>query len=174
MPLLKNGKPATDVWAVVTDPDSLPDDDHLIVEGAVLIERGGVPEARAETQWGVAWPNDRPVADLVPYLDQLSLVTLTFPTFKDGRAYSQARLLREHFGFVGEIRATGQVQQDQFAFMVRAGFDALQVTRDTDMGAFDRAVAAIPIVYQPGADDQMTAFRARIGNSGASKAGVRG
>ena len=166
MPLLKNGKPATDLWAAVTDPDNPPEGDHLIVEGATLIERGGFPETGARSQWGVAWPNNRPVAELAPYLDRLALVALSFPTFKDGRAYSQARLLRAQFGFGGEIRATGQVLQDQFAFMVRSGFDALQVTREADAAAFDRAVAAIPVVYQPGADDRMTAFRARVGNAG--------
>jgi len=166
MPLLKHGKPATDVWTAVTDPDNLPDDDHLILDGAALIERGGLPEGEAGTQWGVAWPNNRPVAELAPYLDRLSLVVLSFPTFKDGRAYSQARLLREQYDFGGEIRAAGQVLQDQFAFMVRSGFDALQVTREADVDAYDRAVAAIPVVYQPGADDRMTAFRARIGRVG--------
>lgn len=174
MPLLKHGKPATDVWTLVNDPDSLPGGHHLMVEGDALIERGGFPETGQRTQWGVAWPNYRPVAELAPYLDRLALVALSFPTFKDGRAYSQARLLRGQHGFDGEIRATGQVLQDQFAFMVRAGFDALQVTRDADAAAFDRAVAAIPVVYQPSADDRMTAFRARVGRARVDKVGVGG
>ena len=72
------------------------------------------------------WPNNRDVDDLVPYLDRLAAVALVFPTFRDGRAYSQARLLRERHGYDGELRATGQVLRDQFVFMLRAGFDAFR------------------------------------------------
>ena len=50
---------------------------------------------------GVIWPNNRDVAELAPYLDRLALVALVFPTFRDGRAYSQARLLRERYGYRG-------------------------------------------------------------------------
>ena len=66
---------------------------------------------------GVLWPNDRRVAELAPWLDRLALVALAFPTFRDGRAYSQARLLRERYGFRGELRATGDVLRDQFLFL---------------------------------------------------------
>ena len=66
---------------------------------------------------GVIWPNNRDVDDLVPYLDRLAAVALVFPSFRDGRAYSQARLLRERHGYEGELRATGQVLRDQFVFM---------------------------------------------------------
>jgi len=74
---------------------------------------------------GVIWPNDRKIAELAPYLDWIALVALVFPTFRDGRAYSQARLLRERYQFRGELlRATGQVLRDQMLFLHRAGFDA--------------------------------------------------
>ena len=85
---------------------------------------------------GVIWPNNRDVDDLVPYLDRLAAVALVFPSFRDGRAYSQARLLRERHGFDGELRATGQVLRDQFVFMLRAGFDAFEVKKDSDAEAF--------------------------------------
>ena len=66
-----------------------------------------------------------------------------FPTFKDGRAYSQARLLRERYGFRGELRATGQVLRDQFLFLLRAGFDSFEVTKEADAAAFAESVAAL-------------------------------
>ncbi|WP_366658312.1 DUF934 domain-containing protein [Fodinicurvata sp. EGI_FJ10296] len=169
MPLLKHGRPVADVWIAVADATAPPAGDHLLLTADQLADYGAVPvEARPDARWGVTWPNDRPVSDLAPHLDRLSLVCLSFPTFKDGRAYSQARQLREHYGFSGEIRATGQVLRDQFAFMVRAGFDALLVARDADADAFDREVASIPVVYQPGADNRMTAFRARVGGAGVA------
>ena len=73
------------------------------------------------------WPNNRPIAELAPHLDRIALVALVFPGFRDGRAYSQARILRERYGFGGELRATGQVLRDQFLFLLRAGFDSFEV-----------------------------------------------
>ena len=85
---------------------------------------------------GVIWPNSRGVAELVPYLDRLALVALVFPSFRDGRGYSQARLLRERYDFRGELRATGDVLRDQFLFLTRAGFDAFEVKKEADADAF--------------------------------------
>ena len=72
-----------------------------------------------------------------------------FPNFRDGRAYTQARLLRERFGFRGELRATGQVLRDQFVFLARAGFDAFEVKKPEDArvvclghGALQRVLSA--------------------------------
>ena len=70
-------------------------------------------------------------------------MALVFPTFRDGRAYSQARLLRERHEFRGELRATGQVLRDQLMFLHRAGFDAFEVTKDSDAAAFAEAVAPL-------------------------------
>ena len=63
------------------------------------------------------------------HLDRLAVVALVFPSFRDGRAYSQARLLRERHNYRGELRATGQVLRDQFLFMLRAGFDSFEVKK---------------------------------------------
>ena len=70
--------------------------------------------------------------NLQPWLDRLSLIALVFPKFRDGRAYSQARLLRERYAYRGELRATGDVLRDQFQFLVRAGFDAFEVKKPAD------------------------------------------
>jgi uncharacterized protein (DUF934 family) len=90
-----------------------------------------------------------------------------FPTFRDGRAYSQARLLRERYQFCGELRATGQVLRDQMLFLHRAGFDAFEVTKDSDAAAFAEAVHRYSVFYQPTGDGRastLTARRARDGS----------
>ena len=110
---------------------------------------------------GVLWPNNHGVAELVPHLDRLALVALVFPSFRDGRAYSQARLLRERHGFRGELRATGDVLRDQFLFLTRAGFDAFEVKKDADAAAFASALARYSVFYQPAGDGRMSALRAR-------------
>jgi uncharacterized protein (DUF934 family) len=105
------------------------------------------------------------VAELVPYLDRLAVVVLIFPTFKDGRAYSQARLLRERYGYHGELRATGQILRDQFLFLVRAGFDALDVAKASDVDAFAAALKRYTVFYQTAPEGRAAAARLRAARS---------
>jgi uncharacterized protein (DUF934 family) len=98
----------------------------------------------------------------VPYLDRLAAVALVFPSFRDGRAYSQARLLRERHGYEGELRATGQVLRDQFVFMSRAGFDAFEVKKDADADAFAETMKRYSVFYQPTGDGRVTALNRRM------------
>ena len=114
---------------------------------------------------GVIWPNDRNVAELAPYLDKLALVALVFPAYKDGRAYSQARLLRERYGYRGEMRATGQVLRDQFVFLLRAGFDSFDVVKEADAAAFEEAANRYSVFFQPTGDGRMTVARSRLGGN---------
>ena len=89
-------------------------------------------------------------------------MALQFPKFRDGRAYSQARLLRETYGFRGTLRATGDVLRDQFHFLIRAGFDSFEVKKPADAAAFVQAASRYSVVYQPSADGQMPALRRRV------------
>jgi uncharacterized protein (DUF934 family) len=160
MPLVKNGKIATDIYAHVADGAEIPADGAILVPASRFLED---PEAllRREGKVGVVWPNNRDLDDLVPYLDRLAAVALVFPSFRDGRAYSQARLLRERYRFQGELRATGQVLRDQFVFMLRAGFDALDVKKDKDADAFAETVKRYTVFYQPTGDGRSTALSRR-------------
>jgi uncharacterized protein (DUF934 family) len=161
MPLVKNGKIATDTFVHVADDAELADDGAMLVSAARFLEN---PEAilRRPGKSGVIWPNNRDVDDLVPYLDRLAVVGLVFPTFRDGRAYSQARLLRERHGFKGELRATGQVLRDQFMFMLRAGFDAFEVKKEADAEAFANTAKRYSVFYQPTGDGRLTALHQRM------------
>jgi uncharacterized protein (DUF934 family) len=160
MPLVKGGKIAEDIFVHVADSTELPGDGAVLVSAARFLENPDALLGRAG-KVGVIWPNNRDVDDLVPYLDRLAAVALVFPTFRDGRAYSQARLLRERFSWRGELRATGQVLRDQFVFMLRAGFDAFEVTKDADAAAFAQAARRYSVFYQPTGDGRATARAAR-------------
>jgi uncharacterized protein (DUF934 family) len=160
MPLVKNGKITDDVFAVVADDAEIPEDGALI-SAARFLENPEVLSRRLG-RTGVIWPNNRDLDDLVPYLDRLALVALVFPTFRDGRAYSQARLLRERYGYHGEMRATGQVLRDQFLFMTRAGFDAFEVKKPADAEAFAGTVQRYSVFYQPTGDGRLTALHRRM------------
>jgi uncharacterized protein (DUF934 family) len=160
MPLIKNGAVTADPYVTVSDDAALPGGTPVIASAARLLANAAEILSR-DTPVGVIWPNNKTVADLVPLLDRLAVVALVFPNFKDGRAYSQARLLRERYGFRGELRATGQVLRDQFVFLVRAGFDALEATKAADAEAFAQALARYTVFYQPTGARPTTAARLR-------------
>jgi uncharacterized protein (DUF934 family) len=161
MPLVKNGQIVNDPYLRVLDDAVVPDDAAVIVPAARLLADAGELTKHA-APLGVLWPNDRKISELAPYLDKVALIALVFPTFRDGRAYSQARLLRERYKFRGELRATGQVLRDQFLFLVRAGFDSLEVVKPDDAQAFKDAIHRYSVFYQPAADGQLSAFRRRV------------
>ena len=161
MPLVKGGQIVADLFAHVADDAELPADGAVLVTAKRFLQD---PEAilRRPGKAGVIWPNSRDVDDLVPYLERLAVVALVFPTFRDGRAYSQARLLRERFAWRGELRATGQVLRDQFVFMLRAGFDAFEVKKPGDAEAFAQTVKRYSVFYQPTGDGKLTALHRRM------------
>ncbi|CCD94923.1 conserved hypothetical protein [Bradyrhizobium sp. ORS 375] len=170
MPLVKGGHIVTDAFVRVADDAELP------ATGAILVSETRFladPDALASRgKLGVIWPNNRDVDDLVPYLDRLALVALVFPSFRDGRAYTQARLLRERYGYRGELRATGQVLRDQFVFMLRAGFDAFDVKKQADAEAFTETVKRYSVFYQPAGDGRISALHQRLQLRHSESAGL--
>jgi uncharacterized protein (DUF934 family) len=161
MPLVEAGRITEDRYLRIADEAAVPDRTPVIVSAKRFLAEAGAL-IRRDGSLGVLWPNDRRVAELEPWLGHLALVALVFPTFRDGRAYSQARLLRETFGFRGTLRATGDVLRDQFHFLVRAGFDSFEVKKSADARVFADVLARYSVVYQPGADGQPPALRRRL------------
>jgi uncharacterized protein (DUF934 family) len=161
MPLVKGGKIIADTFVHVADDVEIPDDGAILISAARFVENAEALSRRAG-KTGVIWPNNRDLDDIVPYLDRIAVVALVFPTFRDGRAYTQARLLRERHGFKGELRATGQVLRDQFVFMLRAGFDAFEVKKQSDAEAFATTVKHYSVFYQPTGDGRVTALHRRM------------
>jgi uncharacterized protein (DUF934 family) len=171
MPLVKNTKISDDAFVHIADDAPLPADGAVLISAARFLED---PEAisRRLGKTGVVWPNNRDLDDLVPYLDRLAVVALVFPTFRDGRAYSQARLLRERFLYRGELRATGQVLRDQFVFMLRAGFDTFEVKKAADAEAFAQTAKRYSVFYQPTGDGRVTALNRRMQLRHSESAGL--
>jgi len=91
-------------------------------------------------------------------LSGLTRIDLCFPKFTDGRAYSQAYLLRRRLGFVGELRATGDVLLDQLLLMQRNGFDSAVLRADQDSGAASGQLGYFPDFYQADARGCMPRF----------------
>jgi uncharacterized protein (DUF934 family) len=97
---------------------------------------------------GVQLANDEAVEQLAPDLARIALVTLAFPKWTDGRAYSQARLLRSRWRFEGELRATGDVLVDMLPLLERTGFSSVALRADQDRAAAERALTWFPGHYQ--------------------------
>ena len=81
-------------------------------------------------------------------LDRVQRIDLQFPKFTDGRAYSQAFLLRRRLGFQGELRATGDVLIDQLVQMQRSGFDSAVLRADQDVAAAEVQFSRFASFYQ--------------------------
>ena len=161
MPLVENGQIVEDRYVRVPDDAPIPDRVPVIVSAKRFLADADAL-IRRDGSLGVSWPNDRRVAELEPWLGHLALIALHFPKFRDGRAYSQARLLRERYFFRGELRATGQVLRDQFVFMLRAGFDAFEVKKEADATAFAETMKRYSVFYQPTGDGRLTALNRRM------------
>jgi len=124
------------------------------------------PQAHADAT-ALVIPNDAQLDDIAQDVSGFSIVVLEFPAFKDGRAYSQARLLRERFGYMGELRARGDVLRDQILFMARCGFNAFELSNGDaqDAGA---ALSEFSHAYQPAADEQAPIWRRRLKRAAAA------
>lgn len=99
---------------------------------------------------------------IIPHLDRLTLVEIAFPAFRDGRGYSSARILREA-GYIGELRAAGDILVDQVAFMRRCGFNSFAPDVPLDPAVVERALAAYEHAYQPAAEAAVPVWKLRHG-----------
>ena len=151
--------PAEDAYTAVADEDSIPPGEVIVSlarfqqEGERLLGEGRRVGVRIEAS--------EAVEDLAYDLPRISVVALAFPKFGQGQAYSSARLLRERFGYKGEVRAVGDVLREQARFMVRCGFDAFVPADDSSSQEWTHAVTRFRHVYQRGADHATPAFEER-------------
>lgn len=99
---------------------------------------------------------------LLPHLERLSLVEVSFPKFRDGRGYSSARILREA-GYTGELRAQGDVLVDQIPLMRRCGFDSFAPEAEVDEAVLAASLARYDHVYQAAADPAVPVWKRRHG-----------
>ena len=160
MPLLKEGKRAEDPWQRVEADAPLPKTGPAYVELERWQQDREVLIARVEPV-GVLLKSDEHAEELANDLGHLDLIALDFPGFKDGRAYSNARMLREKYAFTGELRAVGDVLLEHLLFMHRCGFDAFEIDSDDPEEDWQTAVADFDVWYQPTADGRPTILQRR-------------
>jgi uncharacterized protein (DUF934 family) len=148
MPLLKNDALIPDTWIHAGAEDQLPAAGDVIVPFARL-QADFETLAKRPGKLGVSLANNDRAEALSTFLPRLSAIVLAFPAFSDGRAYSQARQIRD-FGYRGELRAAGNLLPDQYQFMLRVGFDAFDVGERFTLADWQRASRQMSLAYQRG------------------------
>lgn len=167
--IIKNRSVVGDDWQVVRAGEdgalpalgSLPAGRVLVPFALWKEAREALVAERGAASIGV-WlaPDDEP-AELVADFDKIALIGVDFPVFRDGRGYSIARLLRERYGWRGELRSIGDVLRDQLNFMARCGFDAFAVRADKDIQDALKAFTEFSVQYQSAVDTPLPLFRRR-------------
>jgi uncharacterized protein (DUF934 family) len=152
--------------ALVEDPFTHVADDEGMACGEVIIsltrfQTEGDRLLSEGRQVGVRLESGEEVEALAYDLPRIAVVALMFPKFRDGRPYTSARLLRERYGFTGEVRAVGDVLREQAGFMVRCGFDGFEAADGSTPDDWDAAARRYRHVYQRAADGRVPAFAER-------------
>lgn len=142
-----------DTWTLVRDVEAPLPTGALILPLARWLEN---PQQQA------VWlgPDDQ-VDSLRPWFTQLPLIALDFPDFRDGRAYSQAYLLRTRLGWTGELRAIGDVLRDQLSHMRQCGFDSFAVREDKSVEDALKGLAGMSVLYGRSVIEPRPLFRRR-------------
>lgn len=160
---LANGQAqwAEDAFVNVTDEDAIPESGDVILSLARFEAEGEGLLSSNSRRVGVRIESDQEIEALAYDLPRIAVVALAFPKFRDGRAFTSARLLRERFGYEGQIRAVGDVLREQVGFMVRCGFDAFEPSDGATPEVLTKAADRFRHVYQRAADARAAAFEER-------------
>ena len=164
--IIKNNRIVDDAWRVLKlaegeTPESiaLPSAGTLLPLAVWLVRKEEIL-ARG-TPVGVWLDSSEGPEAIAADLAHFAIIGINFPKFADGRGYSTARLLRERYGYKGEVRAIGDVLQDQLFFMKRCGFDAYAVREDKDIEAALAGLRDFSEAYQAAVDQPLPLFRRR-------------
>lgn len=142
---------AVDHWQRVRDDEPLPALETLpvLVSFARLLREREHLQARP---FGVWLPGNAEPEEVAEALADLPVVAIEVPKFTDGRHFSLARLLRERYGYAGELRAFGDVLPDQLFYMRRCGYDSFELKPGKSLETGLRTLEAFSVAYQAAAD----------------------
>lgn len=154
--IIKDRRVVNDFWLYIEDDNPLVGGNLVVSLDRWRKEKGTL--LKQVGKLGLKITNTLPLEDILDDLQYFDLLALEFPSFSDGRAYTQARLLRERYAYKGEIRATGDILRDQLFFMERCGFNAFEVRADKNIEDALKAFGEFTITYQPAADGLPSAF----------------
>ena len=162
MLLAEDGTFGVDDWHHLADDEPIPASGAITISFARWQTDEGILQARAD-KLGLRLPNTIAPSEIAGDVQRFALIVLSFPKFTDGRAYSQARLLRTRFGYKGELRAQGDVLRDQLLFMKRVGFNSFVVGERAIKENWATAFGEFDVFYQQAPDGRPWVMRQRLG-----------
>lgn len=161
--IIKGDQVVDETWHLLPKDatlDGLSNSDDLIVPMGLWLEHSHALKVR-DGGLGVWLDSEEEVECIADDLKYFQVVALNFPVFNDGRHYSSARLLRDRYGYQGEVRAIGDVLRDQLFYMKRCGFDAFAVRADRDPYEALESLKDFSETYQAATDQPLPLFRRR-------------
>lgn len=163
--IIRDGRIVDDDVVTLADDAPLPEQGGRVLVSLERVARELEQLLARPTGFGVRVPSDSEPEAIVEALggslDPVALIAIVVPKSTDGRHFSLARLLRERFGFRGELRAVGDVLPDQLFFMHRCGYSAFELRADKSLATGLRALEAFTVTYQGAADDSRPLWRRR-------------
>ena len=172
MALLQHGALQPNNWRFVGDDAAIPADGPVTVSLKRWQANGETLRGR-NSAVGVRLKNDEQAMALGDDAHRLSLIEIEFPKFTDGRAFSQARILRDKLGYQGELRAIGTILRDQYLYMTRCGIDAVELPDDKPIDGYLAALKEFSAWYQPASDGRPTVLELRHpANANARRGGA--
>ena len=173
MALLQRGALQPNSWRFVGDDAAIPADGPVTVSLKRWLGDGETLRGR-NAPIGVRLKNDEsPLSLAQAHLHRLAVVEVEFPKFTDGRAFSQARILRDKLGYKGEVRAVGTILRDQYFYMTRCGIDSVELPEGKPADGYLAALKEFSAWYQPASDGRVTVLELRhAANRNAKPAGA--
>ena len=140
---------AENLWTDVADGDAPPPAGAIVVSAQRWSAEREALAGRADPV-GVSIAAGKDAIEELKAAADRPLIALSFAKFADGRAFSYAELLRERFGFKGELRAAGDVLLDEIPLMLRCGFDSFEIVNEPTLRALKRGhLPGVSLFYQP-------------------------
>ena len=159
--LILNREITDDHWLLIESGATVPATGDIIVPLALWLEQREQLTARSGRNAVWLAPGDEPGL-LAADTATLPLIAVRFPQFADGRGYSTARLLRERYGFTGELRAIGYVLRDQLFYLERVGFNAFAIKEGKSIEDALKAFGDFSDAYQSSAKQPLPLYQRRL------------
>jgi uncharacterized protein (DUF934 family) len=162
--IIKSGQIIDETWHLLPKDatlDGISNCDDIIVPLSLWVEHSNALKAR-DGGLGVWLEAGEEIEEIAADLGNFQVIALNFPSFTDGRHSSTACLLRQRYGYKGEVRAIGDVLRDQLFALKRCGFDAFALRADMDVEDALKAFSDYTHVYQASSDQPLPLFRRRV------------
>lgn len=155
-PIWFDGAFHRDAWSTALKDEQIGTAPAIVSKRRWLAERDALI-ARAQPI-GLRLEPGEVLDDLAADIPRFAIIALSFPKYADGRAFSTAALLRDKYGYGGELRAVGNVLNDQIPLMRRVGFDSFEVVHAPTRKALEASrLAEVKLHYQPSIREEVPA-----------------